>query len=174
VDRTRVWLAVSPLVAFGVLVAHTLAYRITGTPAGSMHAYLEHAPQILVVLTIASLAFAGLGARLRTPAVWPFPAAALATFVAQEHVERFAHTGQVPWLFDSATLVVGLLLQLPVALLVWALARRLLAALADPVARRRTLPRLSFEIVASPASSVVPGAFVSSARSRAPPLLHAA
>ncbi len=172
-DRARVWLAVSPLIAGGVLVAHALAYRVTGTPTGSVHAYLDHAPQVLVVLAVASLAFAGLGARLRLPAAWPFPAAALATFVAQEHLERLAHTGQIQWLPDASTLVVGVLLQLPVALLVWVLARRLLAALAEPEMQRRTLPRLSFEL-AAPFASLVPGTVVFRARGRAPPRPHSA
>jgi hypothetical protein len=168
-----VWLAVSPLIAAGVLVAHALAYRLTGTAAGPLHAYLDHSPQLLLVLAVAGLALGALAARLRSPAAWPFPVAALATFVVQEHVERIAHTGEVPWLLDARVFLVGLLLQLPVAFLVWALARRLLAELAEPGVRRRTLPRLSFEL-AVPSTPHVPSTVVYRARGRSPPLLHTA
>lgn len=165
------WLAVSPLIAGGVLTAHTLAYRLTGTPAGSSHDYLEHAPQILLVLAVASLAFAGFAARLRLPHAWPFPVAAVATFVVQEHVERFAHTGDLPWLVSSRVFVVGVLLQLPVALVVWALARRLLAADAELPARRPQIPRLLLDIVL-PASFDVRPIATTPLPSRGPPLLR--
>lgn len=172
-DRARVWLAVSPLIAGGVLVAHALAYRVTGTPTGSMHAYLDHSPQILLVLAVAGLAFAGLGARLRLPAAWPFPAAALGTFVAQEQLERLTHNGEVAWLPDARTLVVGVLLQVPVAFLVWAVARMLLAVVAEPGVRHRALPRVSFEL-AVPPTSPASGMHVFLARGRGPPLLQPA
>ena len=83
------WLAISPVMAAGVLVAHALAYRLTGTAPGPFHAYLDHSPQLLLVLAVAGLAFGGLAARLRIPAASSFPVAALATFVVQEHGERF-------------------------------------------------------------------------------------
>jgi hypothetical protein len=146
VDRTRVWLAASPLVAVGVLAAHALAYRATGTSAGSLHSYLDHAPQVLVVLTLVGLAVVVLGGRLQPGRSWPFAAAALAVFAVQEHVERLAHTGDVPWLLTTPVFLVGLLLQLPVALLTWALARWLLESLAPGRARRRHLRWLVLEI----------------------------
>lgn len=148
------WLAVSPLIAAGVLVAHVLAYRLTGTPAGPLHEYLDHVPQLLLVLAVVGFAAAGLAGRLRIPSAWPFPVAAVATYVVQEHVERLAHTGELPWLLGSPAFVVGILLQLPIALVAWALARRLLAALAEPRARRRRLPRLPLDVAAWPTSEV--------------------
>ena len=146
-NRTRVWLAVSPVVAGGVLVGHALAYRVTGAPAGSLHGYLDHAPQVLLVLAIVGLAFAGLGARLRSPATWTFPVAALAVFVVQEHVERAAHAHEVV-LVASPVLLVGLALQIPVAIAAWALARLLLRAVESLSVHRRALPRLAFELLA--------------------------
>jgi hypothetical protein len=128
VNHHRAWLAVSPIVALGVFVAHSLAYRLTGTPSAPLHSYLAHAPQVLVVLAVAGLVIAGLGARLDAPPARAFPLAALATFVLQEHVERIAHGGGLLSLVTSPAFLVGLALQLPVALVAWALARWLLAA----------------------------------------------
>jgi hypothetical protein len=178
VDRVRVWLAVSPLVAAGVVVSHTLAYSLTGTPAGPVHGYLGHAPQLLFVLAIAGLALGGLesfrlgSARLRPPGAWPFPAVALATFVVQEHLERYVHTGHVPVLVGSRTFVVGLLLQLPVALVAWAVARRLLRALAHAPAGPPRVPRYLVGVVPAPAGPARALAAVTP-RGRGPPFQHA-
>jgi hypothetical protein len=170
VDRLRVWLAISPIVAGGVLAAHALAYRLTGTPTGPLHDYLDHAPQVLLVAALAGLA-AGLAARRSTVAAWPFPVAALAAFAAQEHAERLLHTGDVPWIVLTPVFLVGLLLQVPVALAVWLLARWLLRALVVGPARRPRLPRhllalpapRALDVRAVPAR-VLPG--------RGPPLLR--
>jgi hypothetical protein len=146
VDRVRVWLAVSPLVACGVLVAHALAYRLTGTPTAPLHDYLDHAPQVLVVAGIVALA-AGLAARSSSAAAWPFPVAALATFAVQEHAERLLHTGDAPWLLTSPVFLVGLLLQVPIAFVVWWLARRLLRALVVASVRRARLATHLLDVV---------------------------
>jgi hypothetical protein len=127
VNHHRAWLAVSPVVAAGVFVAHSLAYRLTGTPSAPLHSYLAHAPQVLLVLAVAGLVIAGRGARLDAPPVRAFPLAALATFVVQEHLERIAHGGELLLLSTSPAFLVGVALQLPVALIAWALARWLLA-----------------------------------------------
>ncbi len=188
VDRVRVWLAVSPLVAAGVVVSHTLAYSLTGTPTGPVHGYLGHAPQLLLVLAIAGLALGGLesfrlesfrlesfrlgSSRLRPPAAWPFPAVALATFVIQEHLERYVHTGDVPVLVGSRVFLVGLLLQLPVALAAWAIARRLLRALRSTRAHPPRVPRYLVGVVPAPAGPVRALALVTP-RGRGPPFHHA-
>lgn len=166
------WLAVSPLMATGVLAAHALAYKLTDTSPGPLHGYLDHGPQLLLVMAVASMALGGLASRLRVPAAWPFPVVALATFVVQEHVERFAHGGELPWLLDSRVFLVGLLLQLPVALLAWAVAHRLLVALAEPRALRPRVPRILLELVA-PQAGVMPAVAVATPRGRGPPRLHA-
>ena len=170
------WLAVSPLVAAGVVVSHVLAYRLTGTAAGPVHGYLDHAPQLLLVLFVAGLALGGLelsrlGARLRLPAAWPFPVVAVATFVVQEHLERYVHSGAAPLLLGSRVFLVGLLLQLPVALVVWALARRLLRALAPARGPSRRLPRHLLAVVPAPARPVRALA-VAAPRGRGPPRPH--
>ena len=127
-NRTRAWLVVSPVLAAGVLVAHTLAYRLTGTPTDAFHAYLAHVPQILLLVALAGLGLGGLGSRVDAPRPVFFAAVAVTTFVAQEHLERLVHGGAVPLLVTTPAFVVGVLLQLPVALVAWALARWLLAA----------------------------------------------
>lgn len=166
------WLAVSPLLAAGVVGAHAVAYRVTATPTSPLHHYLEHVPQVLSVLAVAGLAFGGLASRLGGPAAWPFPLAAVATFVVQEHVERLAHTGDVPWLLGSRVFLVGLLLQVPVALVVWTLARKLLSAFTGPEARRPRIPRGLVEIAASPTLGMRSVAAIAP-RGRGPPSLQA-
>lgn len=169
---TRAWLAVSPLVAGGVLGAHALAYRLTSTPAGPAHQYLEHLPQLVVVLALLGFASAGLATRLRLPPAWAFPAAALAAFAVQEHAERLTHTGDVPWLLTTPAFVVGVLLQLPVAIVVWLLARTLLEALAAPQPRRPPLPRFLLTLPAPAAVRRLKPPAGPPLPARGPPLLH--
>jgi hypothetical protein len=136
-----VWLVVSPVIAAGVLVAHALSYRITSTPSDPFHAYLGHAPQILLLLAIAGVAVAAFGAPRQEPPVHAFPVVALATFVVQEHLERVLHGG-VPILVTSPAFLVGLALQIPVACVAWMLARWMLRAVREhprPVGLRSRL-----------------------------------
>jgi hypothetical protein len=80
-----------------------------------------------------------------SPKVWMFAVLAPATFVAQEHLERWFHDGAFPWgAALEGTFVVGLLLQLPFALAAYALARLLLGvtrALARLLRREHASPR---------------------------------
>jgi hypothetical protein len=124
---------------------HWLAYRLTSTPTDPFHGYLEHAPQVLLVLAIAGMILAALGARVNAPPARAFPLVALATFVLQEHIERLAHGGGVPILLASPAFLVGVALQIPVALVAWALARWLLAAASE--GRLRTPPRIRVGLV---------------------------
>ncbi len=165
------WIAVSPFIAAGVLVGHGLAYRLTGTPTDSVHEYLDHAPQVLLLLAIVGFSVTGLPGRLRIPSVWPFPLAGLATFVVQEHVERLAHTGELPWLLGSPAFVVGIVLQLPVALVVWVLARRLLAPLVEARVRRPMLPGIVLDVWVPVTFDVRP-VEVLALPGRGPPSLH--
>jgi ABC-type amino acid transport system permease subunit len=142
VNRTRVWLVVSPVLAGGVLLAHSLAYRLTGIPTDPFHSYLEHVPQILLLSTLAGLALGGLGPRLQAPPVATFPVVALTTFAAQEHLERLVHGAGVPFLLTTPAFLVGLVLQIPFALVAWALARWLVAAVRALTMRTPTRPRL--------------------------------
>jgi hypothetical protein len=146
VNRTRVWLVVSPVVAAGVLIAHSVAYRLTSTPTDSFHAYLGHAPQVLLLLAIAGIVVAALGRPRSAPPAHVFPVVALATFVVQEHVERVVHGG-VPMLLTSPAFLVGLVLQVPVALVAWGLARWILRAMGEPRTPARLRSRLEFRLV---------------------------
>lgn len=145
-DRVRAWLAAAPVIATGVLVAHELAYRLTATPTGSRHAYLEHAPQILVALTLVGVALAALTRSSPTPRLWVFPLAGSAAFVLQEHLEAVAHAGGLPFLVSSPAFVVGLLLQLPFAVAAWLLARALLGLPQEMPSRRARLERALLRI----------------------------
>ena len=118
-------------------MTHALAYRVTGAQPGPVHEYLAHVPQIVVVL--ATIALVGLALQDRSlsrlSAWWVAPLPPLG-FACQEHLERLVHTGDLPWLFTSPTFLVGLALQVPIALACVALVRRVLGTL-TPVCRRR-------------------------------------
>jgi hypothetical protein len=133
------WVLVTPIAAAGVLVTHALAYRLTGTPAGEVHAYLDHVPQ--VVLVLASLGLLGLALQERSlsrASTWWFAPLAPLGFVAQEHLERLAHTGELPWLLTTPTFLLGLVLQVPVVLLCVLVVRLVVGTV---VRRRRARPR---------------------------------
>lgn len=128
--RALAWALATPIAAAGVLVTHALAYALTGTPVGEVHAYLDHVPQ--VVLVLASLGLVGLALQERSlsrMSAWWFAPLAPLGFVAQEHLERLAHTGELPWLLTTPTFLLGLALQLPVALLCALVVRRVVGTL---------------------------------------------
>ena len=58
-------------------------------------------------------------------------------FACQEHVERLIHTGEIPWLVTTPSFLVGLALQVPVALLCILAARRVVGTLASVRPRPR-------------------------------------
>jgi hypothetical protein len=128
--RLLAWILVTPVAAAGVLATHALAYRLTGTPPGPEHDYLAHVPQVVVIL--ASLALVGLAFHERSlsrfSAWWVAPLAP-AGFTCQEHLERLVHTDHLPLLATSPTFLLGLALQIPVALVCVALVRRVLGTL---------------------------------------------
>jgi hypothetical protein len=173
VTRTRVWLVVSPVLAGGVLVTHSLAYRLTGTPTDPFHSYLAHVPQILLLLTLAGLALGGLGPRLQAPRAAAFPLVALTTFAAQEHLERIVHGTGVPFLLATPAFLVGLLLQVPFALAAWALARWLLRAVAPTRTRRPRRPRLLLYALSAADVDPRPRSDLRLPLGRAPPVLLA-
>ncbi len=134
--RMLAWLLVTPLAAVGVLAAHAAAYTVTGSDPGPEHEYLGHAPQVGGLL--ATLALLGLALQERSlrprSARWVAPIAPLG-FVCQEHLERIAHTGELPWLLTTPTFLVGLALQLPVAVACVLLVRRVTGTLDAPATR---------------------------------------
>lgn len=123
-----------PLATLGVLAGHEVAYAITATPQEVLHGYLNHLPQVTLLLALLSLVGASFVERGSRLALWPFPAVALVAFAVQEHLERLAHSGSVPFLLDKPFFVVGLLLQAVVAFAAWLLARLLarIVGIAEP------------------------------------------
>jgi hypothetical protein len=167
---TRAWLVVGPAVLAGVLASHELAYRITRAPAGPAHDYLSHAPQVVLILVALGLLATRIGTRERMPAAWQAPVVAVATFVVQEHLERLVHTGGVPWILTSPVFLVGLLLQLPVAVLAWLLARNVLETLSISARMRARRASPVLARLAPPTSRIV-GAIIGVQHSgRGPPL----
>ena len=161
-----------PVVASGTFAAHAAAYRLLGAPSEGVHGYLAHVPQLLALLTLPALLAAAVAGRSRTPKAWPFAVAALSTFVLQEHLERLAHTGHVPFLLDRPVFLLGLALQLPFALVAWLGARWLLRVAQGPGARG--LPRVPGLLLPLPEPSGIaprPSAVRSPASPRAPPRL---
>lgn len=169
-DRVRAWLATAPLLAAGVLVAHAGAYELTATPAGPRHAYLAHAPQVLVVLALLGVGVIPLTRAIRGPGAWAFPVAGMGAFALQEHLEAFLHSGQPALQAGSPTFLVGLLLQVPFALGAWLVARLLLRSLHPERARRPQLPR-ALGVVPLPRQAAVRPALVPARSGRGPPRL---
>lgn len=174
--RMLAWLLVTPLAAAGVLAAHALAYALTGTDPGPEHEYLVHAPQVVGLLV--SLALLGLALQERSlrpqSARWVAPLAPLA-FVCQEHLERFAHTGELPWLLTTPTFLVGLALQLPVAVACVLLVRRVTGTLEPRVRCVGPPPGSGGAWLPLPARAerVPPAVDVTRRSGRAPPALLA-
>jgi len=155
-----VWLAVAPFGTGGVLVAHALAYRLTSTPDGGVHDSLDHTPQVLALLALVALAFTAVAGKNVRPSIWPFPLAGVTAFVLQEHLERLIHSGHMPWLLTTPAFLVGLVLQVPAALLAVRLARRLLQAAAGAACTRPPQVRhLSFIVRAPSVLRVGPSVF---------------
>lgn len=119
------WLLVIPLGTVGVLAGHEVAYAITSTTHGDLHGYLSHGPQVALLFVLLSLGGASVSRHACKVRLWPFPAVALAGFVAQEHLERLVHSGTVPFLLGKPVFLAGLGIQTLVALAVWLVARLL-------------------------------------------------
>ncbi len=168
IGTQRPWMLVLPLSAFGILTGHWVAYRVTGTPAGAYHEYLAHLPRVALVLLVLALVAAHFVERGRRLALWPFPAVALAGFVALEHAERVEQMGSLPFLLTSPVFLVGLAVQLLVAVLAWLVARLLAVAIQVSEAPGRRIARWPV-VVAPEGGLLVPAAAVSGVRSRAPP-----
>jgi hypothetical protein len=170
VRHALAWLLALVLAGAGTLVGHAAAYRLTGQPAGEVHAYLDHVPQVLFVLATLAVALLAVTRASTAPPAWPFPAIALTAFAVQEHVERLLHTGEVPWLLTDPTFLTGLIVQLPLAIGAWAIARRLLRALAASPERPRLLP--AYQVALAPAAPTPRlGRPSSTASARDPPQL---
>ncbi len=169
--RLIAWVLTLPVAAAGVLVAHDLAYRLTGVAGGPTHAYLAHAPQVLAILVLFGVFAFAFQARGGSPSAAPFALLSMGGFVVQEHVERVVHDGALPFLLTERTFLLGLLLQVPVAVACTWIVRRVLGALRAPA--RRSPPRISRLRLALAVPCVEAASALAPAggkRSRAPPL----
>jgi hypothetical protein len=144
-SRRLAWLLTVPLMTGGLLAGHSIAYRVAiPDPHQRAHAleeaghgYLSFAPLALGVclaLVLAALALLVIAAlrgeprREAPPAL--FAALPLLAFAIQEQVERYAHTGHLPWTAAlEPTFAVGIAVQLP-----FAFAALLLAEVLDSLA----------------------------------------
>lgn len=164
--QRALWPLVLVLSAAGILVGHDLSYRLAGVGDGGIHAYLAHAPQILLALLVPAV-LVSLAASGVAPRPVAFALLGGGGFTLMEHFERAVH-GELPWLLTSPVFLLGLALQVPFALAAWWLATTL-AALPAPAPR---LPRLvpRFSACVPPLSQALLGRGRDAApRSRAPP-----
>lgn len=148
--RALTWLLALPFAAASILAGHAAAYALTSAPLDGVHRYLAHAPQIVAVLALLGLLGLARDGRARTASFVPVAGLAAAGFAFQEHLERLVHTGELPLLLASPTFWLGLALQLPFAVVVWLLARRLARTLVR--AERSGPPRLAILPLGPPAA----------------------
>ena len=148
VRRRTAWLVSLPLVVLGSLLAHELAYLVVaGDHADALlaetgHGYFDQLPAAALLglsCVILGLGLAALdhvrGALGKAIPAWLIALVPLAGFALQEHAERFAHSGDVPWAAAlESTFIVGLALQLPFAALAFIAARALLRTVVAVVA----------------------------------------
>jgi hypothetical protein len=137
VNRMASWLLVLPMTASSLTVGHWLAYRLV-VPDGHQreaalaqtgHAYLAYAPLVLALcfslgaISLLRRAVAGYRGHGQAPSL----AASLAllpplAFLVQEQLERLVHSSQ-PAL--TPPILVGVLLQIPIAIVAVYIARSL-------------------------------------------------
>jgi hypothetical protein len=171
VQRTlAAWLVALPAAAGGVLAAHAAAYALAGDGTAASHDYLPLAEALVCALLALGLAAATASARtgpLARPGALAFAVVPPLAFLLQETAER----GFAPP-FERVVLL-GLLLQLPFALLAWLAARLLLRAAealapARPPVARRPTPDRPRTLLSTPRSAAPVAR-----RGRAPPLAAA-
>jgi hypothetical protein len=170
VGPRAVWVLFLPFAAAGWIGAHAAAYMIVAPHDGhrsrllaeSGHGYLGAVPVVLacaITLAVAGLVLAILeglrgGSRVHVP-VWPLVVVPPLGFAVQEHLERLIELGAFP--LGAAlepTFVVGVALQLPLAIAALVLARALLAL--GHLIGLRLAARRSARRPAPPRSSRVP------------------
>lgn len=187
-------LVTAPIVLLGSVAAHQLAYLLADPAAAPRarrlaetgHGYLAHVPLMAIACgtVVAIGCLLALRAELAGPGAvraraWPYALAAPAGFAIQEHAERLAATGHVPFgAVLEPTFLPGLAMQLPFALLAWAVAWLVLRSartVALAVRRRRSAaPRRTRQrgVLPAPASRPrvsVLAVLATSAAGRAPP-----
>jgi hypothetical protein len=147
-----VWLVSLPVLLAGCLAAHMVAYLVA-EPAHHDHGYLARLPLFaagaLILLLAAALHHGVRGSAGARPAPWLFAILPPVAFSLQEHLERLLHSGDLAVsVVLTPTFLIGLALQLPFALLSWALARAVLRAAETVAALLRTArrPRLRLHV----------------------------
>lgn len=193
--RGLTWLLVLPAIVLGSQVAHDVAYWWAYPHASlrlevlsdSGHGYLAFAPAVLAFLAAVELVVFPLvvldrvrGRPARSAPAWAFLLIPELGFVFQEHLERLVATGAFPWwAWQEPSFWRGLLLQVPLGLAAYLIARLLLgtaAAVADVLAARRhgrAVLRVRIVIGRPPAPVFLPrrAPLAGRAADRAPPLL---
>ena len=165
------WLLITPLSTLGLLAGHELAYSVTSTPREELHGYFNHLPGLVLLLVVLTLLGASLVERGARIALWPFPAVVISGIVVQEHAERLAHTGSVPFLLDSPVFLVGLGLQIIIAIAFWVCARILVSAVGSTGCAKRKASLVGLiEVAFAPAEEMRAACLARTIRSRAPPL----
>lgn len=182
------WSATVFLGVLGSQAAHALAYRLV-TPdaddrahllADAGHGYLRWLPLVMGAVSVVAfiaVVVTARGAHRQPFSPWPFVGFAPALFLWQELFERRLHDGG----FSASALgersvVVGVVLQLPVALLTWLVARVLLRVAETFLARRVERPTPTVAGArgprATPFTSSVRSTLLASGRgSRGPPIV---
>jgi hypothetical protein len=168
VQRTlAAWLVALPAAAGGVLAAHAAAYGLVGGGADAAHGYLPLAEASVCALLALGLVAAVLAAHAGAPGRPHALAFALApplAFLLQETAERgFA-------LPLERVVLVGLVLQLPFALLAYVAARLLLRAAAALAPAPRARLRPARPMYARPSFAAPRPGLLLARHGRAPPL----
>lgn len=194
VRRAITWFVALPVIVVGSQVAHGLAYWWAYPIANvrdailqqSGHGYEAYAPLLLGLLAAIQLfvVLVAVADRVREQRSvrglppWAFLWLPVVGFTLQEHLERLFMAGVFPWrAVEEPTFWRGLLLQIPIGLLAYAVARLLLRTV-DAVARAITEHRRNGRRVRvcppspAPRQSVLlprPAALALAAAGRAPP-----
>jgi hypothetical protein len=131
------WLLIVPLVLAGSELAHAIGYwaavpdvrQRAHVLAATGHGYLSYAPLAAglgIATVLVALALHARGTATACLRAWPFALLPLLTFVLQEHLERLFHSGSAAGVVFEPTFVRGALLQIPLGLIAYAIARALL------------------------------------------------
>ena len=162
------WLLSLGLAAAGSLAAHGAAYRVAEPHADRRehlleetgHGYLDPALVGSLCVALIVVGFAGRvlarTGRADRPPLWLFALAPPLGFALQEHAERALHHDTLLLAALEPAFLVGLLLQLPLALVALLAARALLAAAADLARHIGCPPRPK---LAPDASLALPGTY---------------
>jgi hypothetical protein len=171
-ERRLPWLLSLPMMAGGCLAAHSVGYRLAAPSDAEMgHGYLALAPLVLaigVALGIVAAARSALTGRTHTGASTRlFALLPPLAFTLQEHLERALHGGAVLGTMLEPAFLAGLLLQVPLALCSFLVARALfhVAGAAGALLLIRPAPRHRPAVVGPP-SGVLHAIRVSALASR--------